>query len=266
MQHKSLTVLIDGDILAYKAACINQKDFDLGDDVTGVDTDPDKARSDVEDMIDGVADRLGASEIIVALTGPLGEVSGANFRKELYPDYKGKRGKKPVLLAHVKEHIRSTYSTKIKEGIEADDTLGILATHPTLIAGKKVVVSIDKDLLQIPGRHFNPDTGEKRMISEALGDWYFLMQTLTGDQTDNYPGCPRVGPVKAKAILEQRPDGPIDPEITHTEWRWSLIVEAYAKRGLTEDDALVQARLARILRHTDYDFKRKEPILWTPSR
>lgn len=232
----------------------------------GVDTDPDGARADAEHLIDSVARKLKASQIVVALTGPLQEVSGANFRKTLYPDYKGKRGNKPVLLAHVKEHIRSAYDTKIKEGIEADDTLGILATHPTLIKGKKVIASIDKDLLQIPGRHFNPDTEQKRMISEQMADWFFLMQTLTGDQTDNYPGCPRVGPVKAKAILEQMPDGPIDPEISHTEWRWSLIVQAYQKRGLTEEDALVQARLARILRHTDYDFKRKEPILWTPSK
>jgi DNA polymerase-1 len=44
------------------------------------------------------------------------------------------------------------------------------------------------------------------------------------------------------------------------------VVSLYAKAGLTEADALRQARLARILRWTDWDNKKKEPILWTPSR
>jgi hypothetical protein len=45
---------------------------------------------------------------------------------------------------------------------------------------------------------------------------------------------------------------------------WELIVEAYAKKDLTEADALQQARVARILRFDDYDFNKKKPILWTP--
>jgi DNA polymerase-1 len=38
------------------------------------------------------------------------------------------------------------------------------------------------------------------------------------------------------------------------------------KHGLSEEYMLRQARLARILRASDYDFKRKEPILWLPPR
>ena len=45
---------------------------------------------------------------------------------------------------------------------------------------------------------------------------------------------------------------------------WKGVVETYFTKGLTEGDALIQARLARILRHEDYDYKKKEPILWTP--
>ncbi|NPU64610.1 hypothetical protein HL667_06335 [Bradyrhizobium sp. 83012] len=261
---EKLTVLIDGDIIAYKAASVHQKTFDFGDGPV-YETDLEGAIGLAENLIYTAAEKLKASSIVACLTGPLMEISARNFRKELLPTYKGNRkGPKPVLLPSVKEYIRSTFDTKIKDGIEADDVMGIMCTHPSLIPGKKVIVSIDKDLLQVPGRHYNPDTDTKRMVSEQAGDRLFMMQTLTGDITDNYPGLPRVGPVKAAAILDEEPDGPIDPEITQLQWHWSRVVKAFEKKGLTEDDALVQARCARILRHTDYDFKRNEPILWSP--
>ena len=45
---------------------------------------------------------------------------------------------------------------------------------------------------------------------------------------------------------------------------WGLIVEAYEKAGLTEEDALVQARVARILRHGEFCTKKEEVNLWNP--
>jgi DNA polymerase I len=143
----------------------------------------------------------------------------------------------------------------VKDGIEADDTLGILCTHPKLVPGKRIVVTIDKDLLQIPGHHYNPDRDEKRVVSLDGGDRWFFQQVLTGDATDNYPGCPGIGPKRASGILDA----------TEPDTRWSAVVAAYKAMGLTEANALVQARLARILRHTDYDFERKEPILWSST-
>lgn len=260
-----IVALIDGDIFAYKAACVNETSMDLGDDVFINEADPEKAKSNVEDLINHITTRLFADETIVCLTGPMKGVSGRNFRKELYPDYKGNRkAEKPVLLPTVKEHIRSAFNTKVKDGIEADDTIGILMTHPKLIPGKRICVSIDKDLLQIPGRHFNPDTGNKKMVSTVKGDLFFLRQTLTGDPTDNYPGLRNVGPKRAATIIQDALDANAHLAGNAIACVWPAIVTAYEDRGFTEADALVQARCARILRHTDYDFKRKEPILWTP--
>jgi DNA polymerase-1 len=260
---EKLVILLDGDIFAYKAACVNQEDIDLGDGIKNSKTDARQAERDVESLIDGImitladASPKAAVDLHVCLTGPLQEISGRNFRKELYADYKGNRDpdRKPILLPRVKEHIREMYSTKIKDGIEADDVLGILMTHPTLMPGKKVCVSTDKDLLQIPGRHFNPDKDVKRMVTEAQGDYWFMYQTLVGDQVDNYPGCRGIGPVKAEKILNGKPTVAL---------MWPEVVDAFVKKGGTPDDALVQARCARMLRHTDYNFKAKEPILWTP--
>jgi hypothetical protein len=47
-------------------------------------------------------------------------------------------------------------------------------------------------------------------------------------------------------------------------YTWDTVVEAYEKAGLTEDDALVTARLARILRAEDYDGVNIK--LWEPKR
>jgi DNA polymerase-1 len=92
-------------------------------------------------------------------------------------------------------------------------------------------------------------------VSEDEADYWHLFQTLTGDQTDGYSGCPGIGPKKAEAIL-QHPDNQDD--------LWGVVVRTFVKAGLNEDEALVQARVARILRASDYDFEKKEPILWTP--
>lgn len=259
-----LVILIDGDIFAYKAAVVNQEDLDLGDGIVNSKTNAAQAASDVESLIDNIVVNLSdaspksAVDVHVCLTGPLQEISGRNFRKEVFSEYKNNRDPKakPILLPFVKEHIRKAYSTRIKDGIEADDVIGILMTHPTLMPGKKVCVTIDKDLLQIPGRHFNPDKDLKRMVSEAQGDHWFMYQTLVGDKVDNYPGCKGVGPVNADKILNGKPT---------LQLMWPAVVDTFMKKGFTADDALVQARCARMLRHYDYDFKRKEAILWTPN-
>jgi DNA polymerase-1 len=85
-------------------------------------------------------------------------------------------------------------------------------------------------------------------ITEAEADRTHLIQTLTGDRTDGYPGCPGIGEKRAEAIA----DG-----------GWSAVVESYEKAGLGEEYALTQARMAYILRHGDY--KRGTVRLWTPS-
>src|SRR5690606_15306825 len=93
-------------------------------------------------------------------------------------------------------------------------------------------------------------------VSEEEADRYFYMQVLTGDPTDGYSGCPGIGPKRAERLL----DG------VGLEDMWSVIVETYEAKGLTEEDALQQARVARILRKNDYDFKNKSPMLWAPFK
>ena len=90
-------------------------------------------------------------------------------------------------------------------------------------------------------------------ISEADADRFFLKQALMGDATDGYSGCPSVGEKTAEKILGNRPD-------------WSLVVKAYAAKSLSENHALTQARLARILRWSDWDEKKQIVKLWEPKK
>ncbi len=252
-----ITLLIDGDIFAYKAAFGHESEVDLGDDVISLRADLAEIETAAQDAIAAVVDKLKADRVIVALS------HDTNFRKTLYPDYKANRSarRKPIGLRHAKQHLAKKFDTRVKDSLEADDVLGILATMPAKGDGKRVIVTIDKDLLQIPGRHFNPDKDTKLVVSEAEGDLAFFTQCLTGDSTDNYPGCRGIGPKAAARIFhgEQSENcWPVAPEM------WRRVVAAYERAGFDEAYALTQARLARILRNTDYDFKRKEPILWTP--
>jgi DNA polymerase-1 len=102
----------------------------------------------------------------------------------------------------------------------------------------------------IPGKLYRQ--GELLDISLEDANRYHMMQTLTGDATDGYPGCPGVGPKTAEKLLA----GPEDT------W-WGSVLQAYQKAGCTDDDALMNARMAYILR--DENWQNGEVKLWNPK-
>ena len=113
------------------------------------------------------------------------------------------------------------------------------------------IVSPDKDMKQIPGQLYNLD--ETFTVSFEEGAKWHLIQSMAGDQTDGYAGVPGIGVKRAVSLFEEH------------GYSWKTVVKAFKEKGLTEDDALVNARLARILTANDYDFIAKQPILWTPT-
>jgi DNA polymerase-1 len=103
-------------------------------------------------------------------------------------------------------------------------------------------------------------------VTESAGNHWHMMQTLAGDVTDGYTGIPGIGPKKAEKILDPfvKTYGVgeiIDFDVVSA---WHAIVAAYEKAGLTADDDLATARIARICRASDWNFKTKEVRLWTP--
>jgi len=236
------TLLIDADILLYRAASSVERELKFEDNIWILYTDEDEA---VEAFKTAVGELLSQADTYSFL---LCFSHNENFRKDLYPTYKGNRTqRKPMGFKAIRERVISDKLAKVRifPRIEADDVIGILATS----LENTLIWSADKDLKQIPGKHLVD--GEIITITQEEGDYWHLTQTLTGDATDGYPGCPGIGPRRAEIILSK----PV----------WSSVVGAYAKQGYDEDYALTQARLARILRAEDWDFVKEEVRLWQPA-
>ena len=129
--------------------------------------------------------------------------------------------------------------------LEADDAMGIYATKLT----GNIIVSPDKDMRQIPGKLYNLE--DTITITPEEGAKWHLIQTLAGDQTDGYSGVP--DGVKRATTSFSRKKATAGLQLSKLE-----------DKGLTEEDALCNARLARILTNEDYDSQKQEPRLWTP--
>lgn len=255
--------LIDGDIFAYEAAAAAEVPTDWGDGLWTLHAFEEPAKAALDDRIHALQKAVDADQVIVALSDT------DNFRKRILPSYKENRAatRKPMLLKPLKQYMRDNFKTYERPSLEGDDVLGILATWPNL-KGDKVIVTKDKDFRSIPAKVFYANRPEEGILEVSVfdADKFHMTQTLTGDTTDGYKGCPGCGPVKAERVLQAALDEGT-PWASPKELRqlmWQHVVATYTKAGLSEEEALVQARCARILRTTDYDFKKKEPILWTP--
>ena len=157
-----------------------------------------------------------------------------------------------MLLPTLRQYCLDNYDAVVMDGLEADDVLGILSTEPA--NDEKVIVSIDKDLYQIPGK-ISKDGITIDEVSPQEADYWHMMQTLCGDATDGYSGCPKVGVKTAQKILGEHANVPLLD-------LWKRALDAYKKVGYSIDEALAQARVARILRHNDYDRETGGIKLW----
>jgi DNA polymerase-1 len=227
-------LLVDGDILLYQTATAVEEEIDWGDDIWTLHGDMAAARSTVDITLRRFHTRLGGSgDILIMFSDP-----NLNWRKSILPSYKSNRRghRKPVVYKPLKEYLCHTRECYQFPSLEGDDVLGLFADEDTII------ISDDKDMRTIAGRLYIPHTDEEITITQEEADRNHLLQALTGDSVDGYKGCPRVGPVSADKILK--------------EGTWSEVVEAYAKKGLSESVALQQATVAYILRKGDYDIDR----------
>lgn len=243
--------LLDGDIFAYEIAAGAEEPIHWGDGLWTLHAWEEPAKAKLDGRIEELSDSIGADRIIVTIS------DDANWRKGVLPSYKENRTgqRKPMLLNILKDHLSENYETFIRPSLEADDVLGILSTWEKL-KGDKVIITKDKDLQTIPGLHYLSHKEERGVfeVSEDEANLWHLIQTLSGDVTDGYKGCPGIGVVRAEKALKDLPP----------EERWPKVVELFEKAGLGEDEALTQARVARICRASDYDFKKREVKLWTP--
>lgn len=236
------TLLLDADILLFQSSVAVEKEAQWDDDIWTFMSDPAEAITILEDTIFTFEEDTGiaSQDFVFCLSDK------RNFRYDVCDTYKSNRksSRKPLCYPTVKQHLIDNYTTKSLPNLEGDDVIGLLMNDTSALW------STDKDLKQIPGVHWVHDDWEEVTPDEA--DRFFFYQVLVGDTADGYGGCPGIGPVRADRILDENST-------------WEAVVACYEKKGLSEADALIQAHQARILRDGEYDYTKKEPILWTPQ-
>lgn len=279
----------------YRAGFAVEQPWEWEDDLWTLHAELQDGIDHVQSFVERVQTALNADAVVMALSSPI------NFRKEVMPEYKTNRKKqrKPVISVPLREFIQQEYECYVRDGLEGDDVLGILATSKKAIPGEKIIVSVDKDMGTLPCKWLNDAdatariaTGEESsrledyIVESTLeeADLFHLQQTIAGDPTDGYGGCPGVGMVNAERILNEGKvlepyehtfkSGPRKGQV-ETRWKpadepaehlWDVVVSVYKKCGLNEDVALQNARVARICRAEDWDFKKGCVKLWQPKR
>lgn len=262
-------LLIDADFVLFRACAAAKRehiwDNDAGQKVHTISASYDEARSKFDEAVASYMRALSADEAILIFSGD------QNFRRGVWPLYKSNRAesmKPPCYWSIIEDHTKEgIYRTVSEACLEGDDYIGILATRPSKT--RRVIVSEDKDMQTLPNVEiWRTVEGRAQIVQtdEDSADHFWRIQTLMGDTTDGYHGCPGIGKVSAEKVLAK----PGDP--------WGNIVQAYvdacrkkpeallkADIETAEDLALVNARLARILRHTDWDGENRLPILWSPE-
>lgn len=160
--------LVDGDIVAYRCAAASEKEAE------------DIAKLRVDDLMNRILHETSSDSHVVFLTG------SNNFRYTYNPDYKANRTDKPrpQHLQAVREHLVVNWKASVEDTQEADDALGIyqMANKDTIIC------SIDKDLLMIPGEHYDFVKGIHREQFAIPAIRHFYYQLIMGDRTDNIFG------------------------------------------------------------------------------
>lgn len=216
-----MKALIDADIVAYRVACTLEED-DAEDFVF--------ARA--EDLVDQILVNTEATEYRLFLTGK------DNFRYTLYPEYKANRRdkEKPFWLEGIRQYLKANFNAEVIDGQEADDALGIAQTDDTIIC------SIDKDLLMIPGKHYNFVKDVFVTIDKDQAMRNFYMQCLTGDRSDNIKGIDGIGPKKAEKILVGC--------VTEQEL-FNAVREAYSN----DEEFIMNGRVLWIRRQENEDWK-----------
>lgn len=202
------------------------------------------ALSRTRQMLEGILDQLQCDSYSLYVS------AGNNFRKEIDPSYKANRKDMPQPKYRQACHDYLVAECGAIECInyEADDACGVGQCYD----GTTVIVGIDKDLLQIPGVHYQwpiirkgvvVRAGRFLEISEEEGFRNFFTQVLTGDVSDNIKGVDGIGAKKAAKLLA---------ECKTEEEMYNVCLSQYLEGKIAEDD----------IEFEEQRFQRNCDLLW----
>jgi len=242
-----MKLLIDTDITLFQVCQQSEVEIDWGDDTWTLETDLREAKDRFVKKIKQYQELTGIKEFLLIIS------DRENFRKDINSTYKENRKdtRKPLGYKAMKEWVLENYPCDTRPKLEADD---LIAWYMTKYPGEYQIVSMDKDFMQVPGRFFRiSPKGEHKLheITPEAANKFLMTQIIMGDATDGYYGIPGIGPKKAEAWLEKH------------GYNFESVVKMYEANGMTRQDAVMEARMARLLTADEYvDGKVK---LWNPK-
>ncbi len=175
-----MQAIVDADIVIFRCAVVSEQDsFNV-------------ACLRADDMMRRILVQTQAPTYRAFISG------GENFRYNIDSNYKAHRKLKadPRWREDLKQFLITEWGAEVTDGIEADDALGIYQTPDTIIC------SIDKDLKQIPGKHYNFVKEEFFDIEPLEALQFFYKQLMIGDTADNIFGVKGIGPKKADKLID----------------------------------------------------------------
>jgi len=204
------------------------------------------------------------------------DVKGPTFRHEAYELYKATRRAMPETLIpqipYIKDMIRG-FSIPVleKQGIEADDVIGTLARRYSEQGMKVVIVSGDKDMMQLVGENvviidtMKDKVYDATAVREKFGvppEKVVEIMGLTGDASDNIPGAPGIGPKGALRLIEEY--GTIENVLQNVD----RIKNAKAKECIRRyrEQIIMSRELARIRTDEDIPFELADSRSGNPDR
>jgi len=231
--------LIDGDIGIYRVGFASQSKNENGEQ-EAIPLPIALARMDI--WIRDILKAVNAENYRVYLTAD----DKSNFRFEVDSTYKANRkSAKPIYYGELREYLIRIYPTTVVSGMEADDAMATAQTANT------VICSIDKDLDQVPGAHYDFVKDVKYDVTPEQANRFFWFQLLMGDKVDNITGIPGCGPKTAQRIL----DG------VDTEGYPQVVYEAY-EAYYGHDAMEVMTRMGQLIK-----IRQKEGEgLWNPPK
>lgn len=182
-EQKQQIFAVDGDTLAYRTAAVCENHFEGACSAI--------LKSTLRDIVTDTQ----ITNLRIYLSG------ADNFRYKIAKTkpYKGNRDTmvKPAFLQYCREFLINEMQAIVVNGFEADDAI---ATD--MVINGAIHCGVDKDIFQIPGRHYNYVKKEWREITQEEAILLLYRQILMGDASDNVPGLPRIGEAKAAAAIQ----------------------------------------------------------------
>lgn len=267
-----LKPLWDGDVLRYQCGFAAETYWKLIQAEKGIEIDLEDSPPPFDIVKDMLDDRISNTHAIVGTKQEpvMYFTRKGNFRDEISTTgYKLREGRKPFHYKNIEAYLTGKYECHFIDGMEADDALAI---EQSKSPDTTIIISVDKDLLQIPGWKYFFEYGKvasfgphnvrgygqlwmDRKYLRGYGLKFFLAQCIMGDTTDSIVGIPKSGPVRALKLL-----GHTNTYLEGLEAVVGAYNEFYGDDGMSK--LVENAQLLWMVRELDEE---GNPIMWSPD-